>query len=192
MEHSENISESRFFLDKYQDYLGEFVYGGIDGCVTTFAVVAGAAGAHLDVKITLVLGLANLFADGFAMAVGSYLSTQSQIDQDRKLKQGREEETNEAPDKSALQAGLATFSSFVILGFIPICIYLFIFLFKMPVRDPFTIACVLTAMGFAVIGYLKARVNDTNRLRGMAETLSLGAVAAAVAYFTGVFLDGIL
>ena len=43
-----------------QDYLGEFVYGGIDGAVTTFAVVAGAVGAGLDANIIIILGFANL------------------------------------------------------------------------------------------------------------------------------------
>ena len=59
-------------------YLGEFVYGGIDGCVTTFAVVAGAVGANLDTSIIIILGFANLIADGFSMSVGAYLSSQSE------------------------------------------------------------------------------------------------------------------
>lgn len=63
---------------KFQDYLGEFVYGGIDGSVTTFAVVAGSAGAGLDSAIIIILGFANLIADGFAMSVGSYLSSKSE------------------------------------------------------------------------------------------------------------------
>ncbi|MGH9856666.1 MAG: VIT1/CCC1 transporter family protein, partial [Acidobacteriota bacterium] len=61
-----------------EDYLSEFVYGGIDGAVTTFAVVAGATGANFSVKVILVLGFANLIADGFSMSVGSYLSTESE------------------------------------------------------------------------------------------------------------------
>lgn len=63
----------------FQDYLGEFVYGGMDGCVTTFAVVAGAAGAGLDPSIVIILGFANLIADGFSMSVGSYLSHKSEL-----------------------------------------------------------------------------------------------------------------
>lgn len=59
-------------------YLGELVYGGIDGCVTTFAVVAGAVGANLDSTVIIILGFANLIADGFAMSVGAYLSSQSE------------------------------------------------------------------------------------------------------------------
>lgn len=65
-------------INKWEDYIGEFVYGGIDGSVTTFAVVAGSAGAGLDSSVVIILGFANLIADGFAMSVGSYLSNKSE------------------------------------------------------------------------------------------------------------------
>jgi VIT1/CCC1 family predicted Fe2+/Mn2+ transporter len=56
----------------------DFVYGATDGAVTTFAVVAGVVGASLSPSIILILGFANLFADGFSMAVGNYLGSKSQ------------------------------------------------------------------------------------------------------------------
>ena len=62
---------------QFENYLGEFVYGGIDGCITTFAVVAGAVGAGLESSMIIILGFANLFADGLAMSVGAYLSTKT-------------------------------------------------------------------------------------------------------------------
>ncbi len=62
-------------------YLREWVYGGIDGAVTTFAVVAGVAGASLDTSIILILGAANLVADGFSMAAGAYASSRSEREQ---------------------------------------------------------------------------------------------------------------
>jgi VIT1/CCC1 family predicted Fe2+/Mn2+ transporter len=52
----------------------DFVYGGTDGVVTTFAIVTGAFGASLPVSVILILGFANLFADGFSMSIGNYLS----------------------------------------------------------------------------------------------------------------------
>jgi VIT1/CCC1 family predicted Fe2+/Mn2+ transporter len=61
-------------------YLPEIVYGGIDGAITTFAVVAGAAGANLSIKTILILGFANLIADGFSMSVGNYFSTKANRD----------------------------------------------------------------------------------------------------------------
>jgi vacuolar iron transporter family protein len=65
----------------------DFVYGATDGSVTTFAVVAGVVGAALSPSIILILGFANLFADGFSMAIGNYLGTKSQkeyIEKERK------------------------------------------------------------------------------------------------------------
>lgn len=59
-------------------YIGDLVYGGLDGIITTFAVVSGVAGAQLGTPIILILGLANLFADGFSMATGAYLSAKSE------------------------------------------------------------------------------------------------------------------
>ena len=56
------------------------MYGATDGAVTTFAVVAGVVGASLSPSIVLILGFANLFADGFSMAIGNYLSTKSRIE----------------------------------------------------------------------------------------------------------------
>ncbi len=59
-------------------YVGDMVYGGLDGIVTTFAIVSGVAGAQLGSSIILILGLANLLADGFSMATGAYLSAKSE------------------------------------------------------------------------------------------------------------------
>lgn len=59
-------------------YLGEMVYGGLDGIITTFAVVSGVAGAELGLNVVLIMGLANLLADGFSMGTGAYLSAKSE------------------------------------------------------------------------------------------------------------------
>ncbi len=59
-------------------YLGDAVLGGIDGCVTTFAVVAGAVGGGLSTGVVVILGFANLLADGFSMGVSNYLGTKSE------------------------------------------------------------------------------------------------------------------
>lgn len=59
-------------------YLSDFVYGAIDGTVTTFAVVSGVAGAQLSPSVVLILGMANLFADGFSMAASNYVSSKTE------------------------------------------------------------------------------------------------------------------
>ncbi len=70
----------------FKDYIGEFVYGGIDGSVTTFAVVAGSTGASLETTVILILGFANLIADGFSMSVGNFFATKAEIDNYNKHK----------------------------------------------------------------------------------------------------------
>lgn len=67
-------------MSKFELYLPELVYGSMDGIVTTFAVVAGSAGADLTINIILILGLSNLIADGLSMSIGSYLSKKSEQD----------------------------------------------------------------------------------------------------------------
>lgn len=58
----------------------DFIYGSFDGTVTTFAVVAGAIGASLSPMVVVILGFANLFADGFSMAIGNYQATKARIE----------------------------------------------------------------------------------------------------------------
>jgi VIT1/CCC1 family predicted Fe2+/Mn2+ transporter len=62
-------------------YLRDVIYGAIDGIVTTFAVVAGAAGAGLEDRIVIILGTANLIADGFSMSVSNLLGSRAEIQQ---------------------------------------------------------------------------------------------------------------
>ena len=79
-------------------YLGEFVYGAIDGTVTTFAVVSGATGALLSPGIVIILGFANLIADGFSMAVGNFLSEKAQRDFIEKERKREEWEIENVPE----------------------------------------------------------------------------------------------
>ncbi|MFH0951736.1 MAG: VIT1/CCC1 transporter family protein [Patescibacteria group bacterium] len=61
-------------------YIGDVIFGANDGIITTFAVVAGATGGHLDATVVIILGLANLFADGLSMGLGNYLGQKSERD----------------------------------------------------------------------------------------------------------------
>lgn len=76
-EHTPQAIAARLTSVTRHSYLGDGVLGAIDGTVTTFALVAGALGAGISERIALVLGLANVFADGFSMALGNYMRSKA-------------------------------------------------------------------------------------------------------------------
>lgn len=90
--------EQELHGSSHGEHVGDFVFGGIDGVVTTFAVVAGVAGASLSPVVVLVLGLANLLADGFAMGVGNYLSIRSERERYTKERNQEAWEIDNIPD----------------------------------------------------------------------------------------------
>lgn len=78
-------------------YLKDFVYGAIDGAVTTFAVVSGVAGAGLSANIVLILGVANLVGDGFSMAAGNFMGNRAEQEQLAKLRLMEMQHIEKAP-----------------------------------------------------------------------------------------------
>lgn len=90
-DHTPTAVQERLAQPPAQSHLRDFIYGGIDGTVTTFAVVAGVAGARLSAAIVIILGVANLIADGFSMAVSNFLATRADV-QERELARWQEEE----------------------------------------------------------------------------------------------------
>lgn len=177
------------FKKHSEDYLREFVYGGMDGAVTTFAVVTGAAGANLGVRVILILGFANVLADGFSMAVGSFLSERSE--QDLAIHKG----DSKAEDfESPLGAAIATFVAFLLVGFIPLAVYTldFILGWNLEPGTALRYSVVLTLVAFALIGLLRAKVTKISKSKAIFESLGLGAAAAIISYAAGNFLERIV
>ena len=77
-EHTADAIRARLAEGPPLSYLRDWVYGGIDGSVTTFAVVTGVVGAELATKAIIILGVANLIADGFSMAASNFLGTRTE------------------------------------------------------------------------------------------------------------------
>ena len=122
-------------------YLGDLVYGANDGIITTFAVVAGVSGAALPVRIVLILGFANLLADGFSMGASNVLAIRS--GQDLRASDGLEKD-----EPFAFRHGTATFLAFVLAGAIPLAAYLY----PGGTMDRFPIAAALTFLTLFVVG----------------------------------------
>lgn len=172
---------------KFEAYLGELVYGAIDGTVTTFAVVAAAAGAGLNSTIVIILGIANLIGDGFSMGASAYLAAKSERDLKKRHHTESDSKEEFTHDETPLQDGITTFASFIAVGFIPILPYVLDALcgLKWGLTDLFLLSIVITAITFVFVGWLKASVTKTSRLRAAAETLALGGVAAGLSYLLG-------
>ncbi|CUH62532.1 VIT family protein [Thalassovita gelatinovora] len=229
-------------FDRIRDYLKQIVYGGNDGIVTTFAIVAGFAGARAEgiAQIgglaVVVFGLANLFADAVSMGLGEFLSARSQhqmyrrrraerleqIHQDRnkatdsladqfgkrglqpsQARQAAEAISNHAPmmadmllshekagmaperDNPAIN-GLVTFGAFVVFGLLPILPYL--------IRDAdqtsFQLSLSTTLLALTLLGVLRGWATQENYRRAVTETLGVGSVCAAVAFFVGWLVGG--
>lgn len=242
--HNESrLHNTQGWVARSQDYIGEFVYGGIDGSVTTFAVVAGSAGAGLDSSVIIILGFANLFADGFAMSVGSYLSNKSEhqnydkhkrieywevdnlpekereeireiyeakgfegelleqvvdvitADKDRWVDVMMKEELNMTRnEKSPMAMGAVTFVSFVIIGLVPLLVYVFDYGSDSMdgSQNLFLYSIIMTFIAFIGIGWLKSYVTESGRFKSVMETLFLGAAAAVLSYFVGSFLENMI
>jgi VIT1/CCC1 family predicted Fe2+/Mn2+ transporter len=195
-------------------YIAEIVYGANDGIVTTFAVVAGVAGAALDPAIVLILGTANLLADGFSMGASNYLSQRSAQEyraaRDERNSgvhdgrnsgvstEGHSPEANEAGDDSnggrpPLFTAATTFLAFVIAGWTPLVPYLLALEFEalLAVEATFTVSLVAAGIAFFIVGSSRSLVTNRRWYSAGAEMLLVGMLAAGVAFGVGFALGGL-
>ena len=234
-EHSVEAVKQRLAAGPRHNYLRDWIYGGIDGSITTFAVVSGVAGAQLSPWIILVLGFANLFADGFSMAASNFLGTKAEHDDWHRLEaienrhidlapEGEREEVRqifhlkgfEGEDlhrivelvtanrtrwvrtmlteeyglphevRSPWIAAISTFTAFLVCGLVPLVPYL------LGASESLVLSSMMTASVFFAIGSAKSKWSTTSWWRSGLTTLLVGAIAATLAYATGVLLKGLL
>jgi VIT1/CCC1 family predicted Fe2+/Mn2+ transporter len=157
-------------------YLGDAVFAASDGIITTFAVVAGAIGASLPNSVILILGFANLFADGFSMAAGNYLGNKSATEYE--LARG-DKENNGSP----ILHGVITFMSFNIIGLIPLLP------FVSKTSNKFLLSTSLVALSLFVVGVLRSKYTRKSWVSSGMKTLAVGGFATLVAYTVGYLLD---
>ena len=102
-DHTPAAIAARIAADPKHAYLRDFIYGSIDGLVTTFAIVSGALGAGLSSSIIVVLGFVNLLADGFSMAVSNYLGTKTDRQMVDRARTIEERHVDEIPQGEAAE-----------------------------------------------------------------------------------------
>ncbi|MBI2039377.1 MAG: VIT1/CCC1 transporter family protein [Candidatus Niyogibacteria bacterium] len=166
------------FHSKTGKYLKDAVYGANDGIVTTFAVVAGVAGAALSPVTIIILGVANLFADGFSMAASNFLASRSERDFYTKQNASR---AWEAANPEPLKSAAITLIAFVGAGFLPILPYVGI-----PANGAsFRWSIALAGISFFVVGALRTLFTAKSWLWSGMEMLVVGGLASGIAYITG-------
>jgi VIT1/CCC1 family predicted Fe2+/Mn2+ transporter len=153
-------------------YLPDLVYGANDGIITTFAVVSGVVGAELSRSIILILGFANLFADGISMGASNYLARRSTANAEER-----------ATREDGLRHASATIGAFVLAGLVPLAAYLL----PLPSDSRFVAATVLTATTLFLVGAARSFVTGLSPFRSGVEMLLVGALAAIAAYLIGAF-----
>ena len=161
-------------------YIRDVVYGANDGLITTFAVVAGVIGGGLPPRTMLIIGAANLVADGLSMGVGNYLSIRSH--ESALAAQNRPEE-----EARPARHGIATFLAFIAAGAVPLGPFA-----AGVANHGFVISMVLTFVMLFTIGALRAVVTIDRWWVAGLEMLLLGVAVAIGAYGSGLIVARLL
>ena len=157
--------------DIFRHYIRDIVYGANDGIITTFAVVAGVTGGALSAPTILIVGAANLFADGLSMGVGNYLSIRSNESARQAIDLPEEE-------ASPVRHGAMTFAAFVAAGAVPLLPYVL-------GADSFALCVVMTFVALFAVGSTRSYVTVERWWVSGLEMLGLGVLVAIAAYASG-------
>lgn len=160
-------------------YLRDVVYGALDGVITTMAVVVATAGAALSPRVGMVLGIANLVADGISMGAGNYLGLKSEIEQ----------QAGSVASEAPWRHGLATVAAFVAVGSLPLLGYVIGPALGWPTLPT---ALALSAVGLLIAGAARAPFVRRPVWASAAEMMAVGTLAGAAAYGVGSLAEGLV
>lgn len=144
------------------------MYGASDGIITTLAIIAGVAGAHLAPHVAIILGFANVVADGFSMGASNYLGLKSELEQ----------RGADVDEEKPLLHGLATTVAFGVAGSLPLLA------FVLP-WNPLATAGAISALTLLGVGAARTRFTKTSALVGGLEMLLVAGAAGVAAYAVG-------
>ena len=159
--------------------------GGVDGVITSFAIVAGSDAGNLSAKALAVVGASSLAADAISMGVSEFLSSHAERAQAARRAQatrapatpdGHRHDLSRVSGSAPLILGVVCFFAFIACGTVPLVVYLFTGL----------LACVASSLlELMILGALRSRATSEPVLVGVAQTATLGAIAGAIAYGIG-------
>ena len=141
------------------------VLGGVDGVITSFAIVAGAHALEDARRVVLIVGSSSVLADGLSMGVSEFLSSSA-------------ERALAVTGPSPLRLGVVCFASFVAFGIVPLAAYL--------IGQSSLLACAMfSSVELMILGAVRSMMADECILRGFTQTLVLGAIAGGAAFGVG-------
>lgn len=162
------------------DYVRDVILAANDGIVTTFAVVTGSLGASLSPSVVIILGFANLFADGISMATSSYLGIKSEIEYEQES--GQKVKVGYKP----LKDGIITFVSFVVAGLIPLISYVLNF------NNKFLVSVIAVLLSLIVVGVFRGLITGKNVFRTVLENILIGGSATFISFYVGKIIDNLI
>jgi VIT1/CCC1 family predicted Fe2+/Mn2+ transporter len=167
----------RLTIHQKASFLGDIIFAASDGIITTFAIVAGSTGAGFDNHVILILGFANLFADSFSMASSNFLGVKSETE----YKEARNRESKK--EGLPIIHALITFTSFVLVGLVPLVPFIFNF------QNAFTSSMVFVVLAMFLVGFIRSVYTKKGVLKCVAEMLFVGGLAALAAFAIGFFVE---
>jgi len=158
----------------------------IAGFAGVGSVISDETGLY-TVGIVFAISLSSMLADGFSMASSNFLSSRAEI----KLEESTGEEKRDCDDEqnktSPIRDASFTFLSFIIFGSIPLSPYFFL----SGASNLFLISAIFSLIMFILIGLLRARITGEKIFKTLIEVVGVGAIAATIAYFVGLFVSTI-
>ena len=171
--------------ENVREYLDEAIYGANDGIITTFAVISAGAGATLGNEAIIIIGVANLTADGFSMGASSFLSIKTEEDAHHSLIPLRILRKRQG---NALPRSAVTFGAFVIAGSMP----LLPFIIQFSKEHMFLISAIASGISFFIVGGIRTVVTKKGFVFSGIEMLLVGGIAAGIAYTIGAVVQSVV
>ena len=150
--------------------LSEFIYGGMDGIITTVAIIGASIGAQLENRYIAILGGSNLLADGFSMGISRYNS----------LIEDGKQMSNSVFLNRPFYSGIYTFVSFVIMGMLP----LIPFIFYSKSQYLFQYFILASLISFILVGHVKSiNTKKQSYFKTLIITIVTGSMGALISYY---------
>lgn len=152
------------------------VLGGVDGVITSFAVVAGANAGNMPTQVILVIGVSSVLADGASMGISEYLSSTAEAAVDASSSHRQRKAVHPA------YLGVACFTSFVCCGAIPLVVYFL-------AQGSLLVCALLALVELMLLGAVRAHSTKESLLLALGQTALLGTAAGGIAYGVGRTVD---